>query len=107
MTTPLQAARHARGWSQVRAVSGLMDIARKKEMRVASAASLKTQLSRWENGQVTPDDDYVRLICTLHDSTMRELGFGIDNLGVGSVEGRMLGTANIAQRERTRDIMRI
>ena len=92
MTTPLQAARRARGWSQVRAVSGLMDLARKKEIGVASAASLKTQLSRWENGQVTPDHYYQRLLCELYKSTPGELGFGIQELSSGQVPESSPGT---------------
>ena len=82
MTTPLQAARRARGWSQVRAVSELMRLARWKEIEVASAASLKTQLSRWENGHVTPDY-YQELLCELYGSTPGELGFGIQELPSG------------------------
>jgi transcriptional regulator with XRE-family HTH domain/tetratricopeptide (TPR) repeat protein len=53
--TPLQAARRAKGWSQGRAVWEITNLAAKKKMTVASARSLKTQLSRWENGHVTPD----------------------------------------------------
>ncbi len=68
MATPLQAARHARGWSQARMVSELMRLARWKKTGVASAASLKTQLSRWENGHVTPDY-YQALLCELFHAT--------------------------------------
>ena len=82
MTTPLQAARRARGWSQVRTVSGLMRLAQQKEIPVASAASLKTQLSRWENGHVTPDY-YQALLCELLGATPGELGFGIQELPSG------------------------
>lgn len=53
--TPLQAARRAKGWSQGRAVWEITNLAAKKNMTVASARSLKTQLSRWENGHVTPE----------------------------------------------------
>jgi tetratricopeptide (TPR) repeat protein len=77
MTTPLQAARRACGWSQVRAVSELLRLARWKGVHVASAASLKTQLSRWENGQVTPDDHYQALLCEIYKSIPAQLGFGI------------------------------
>jgi transcriptional regulator with XRE-family HTH domain len=105
MTTPLQAARHARGWSQPRAVSELMRLARWKGISVASAASLKTQLSRWENGHVTPDH-YQGLLCELYKSTPGELGFGIQDLpNTGSKEPSP-GNALIAQRDWTRDDIR-
>ena len=42
----------------------LMKLAERKKIGVASAASLKTQLSRWENGHVTPDY-YQALLCEL------------------------------------------
>jgi hypothetical protein len=55
MTTPLQAARRARGWSQARMAWELIRLAERKEIKhIASAASLKTQISLWENGHVTP-----------------------------------------------------
>ena len=103
MTTPLQAARRAQGWSQVRAVSGLMNLARQKKIPVASAASLKIQLSRWENGHVTPDHYYQGLLCELYGSTPGELGFGIQDLSDFSSKDRSPGTAIIAKREWTRD----
>lgn len=53
--TPLQAARRAKGWSQGRTVWEITNLAAKKKMTVASARSLKTQLSRWENGHITPE----------------------------------------------------
>ena len=89
MATPLQAARHARGWSQARMVSELMRLARWKKIGVASAASLKTQLSRWENGHVTPDY-YQALLCELLKATPGELGFGIQELSSGTREGKQL-----------------
>ena len=101
MTTPLQAARRARGWSQVRAVSGAGEARQWKEIHVASAASLKTQLSRWENGHVTPDY-YQALLCELYKSTPGELGFGIQELSDG-LAGASPGPTLIAKREWTRD----
>ena len=103
MTTPLQAARRARGWSQVRMVSGLMKLAERKELPVASAAGLKTQLSRWENGHVTPDPYYQALLCELLGATPGELGFGIQALPSGPAKESSQGTTLIAKREWTRD----
>jgi transcriptional regulator with XRE-family HTH domain len=85
MTTPLQAARHAKGWSQSRAVWELMQLAKRKKINVASDRSLKTQLSRWENGHITPDF-YRPLLCELYNSTPAELGFGIQGLSSGFSE---------------------
>ena len=102
MTTPLQAARRARGWSQARMVWELMRLAERKKIPVASAASLKTQLSRWENGHVTPDY-YQSLLCKLFQSTPGELGFGIQELSDGSSKDRSPGAALIAKGEWARD----
>jgi tetratricopeptide (TPR) repeat protein len=74
MTTSLQAARTARGWSQTRAVWELMRLADSKGITVATAASLKTQLSRWENGHIAPDY-YKPLLCELYGLTTGEIGF--------------------------------
>jgi transcriptional regulator with XRE-family HTH domain len=73
MATALQAARRARGWSQARAVWELMRLAEAKGLKVASATSLKTQLSRWENGHVTPGY-YQDLLCRFYRMTPDELG---------------------------------
>ena len=102
MTTPLQAARRARGWSQARMVWELMRLAERKKIGVASAASLKTQLSRWENGHVTPDY-YQALLCELLGATPGELGFGIQELPSGPARESSPGTTLIAKREWTRD----
>ena len=102
MATPLQAARRARGWSQARMVWELMKLAERKMTGVASAASLKTQLSRWENGHVTPDY-YQALLCELLGATPGELGFGIQDLPAGFARESSQGTALIAKREWTRD----
>lgn len=102
MTTPLQAARHARGWSQARAVWELIRLAGIKEVKVASAASLKTQLSRWENGHVTPDY-YQGLLCDLYKSAPGELGFGVQELSSDFSSERSSGSALITKRDWTRD----
>jgi hypothetical protein len=102
MTTPLQAARRTRGWSQARAVWELARLAKRKGVKTASAASLKTELSRWENGHVTPDY-YQTLLCELFRSTPGELGFGIQELSSGPAKESSIGPALIAKREWTRD----
>ena len=102
MATPLQAARFARGWSQTRMVSELIRLARWKKIDVSSAASLKTQLSRWENGRVTPEY-YQPLLCEVLKATPGELGFGIQNLPSGPARQSTSGTTLIAKREWNRD----
>jgi tetratricopeptide (TPR) repeat protein len=43
-------------------------------VRPPSRASLKTQVSRWENGHVEPDDLYASLLAEVYDSTPAGLG---------------------------------
>jgi hypothetical protein len=83
-------------------VSELMRLARWKKVDVASAASLKTQLSRWENGHVTPEY-YQPLLCEVLKATPGELGFGIQDLPSGSARLSSSGTALIAKREWNRE----
>jgi len=80
----------------------LMKLAERKKIGVASAASLKTQLSRWENGHVTPDY-YQALLCELLGATRGELGFGIQDLPSGPARESGQGTTLIAKQEWTRD----
>jgi transcriptional regulator with XRE-family HTH domain len=74
MTNPLKAARLSAGWSQPRLAYELRKLAQSKRIGVASAASLKTQISRWENGHVLPVF-YQPLLCELFKITPSELGF--------------------------------
>jgi transcriptional regulator with XRE-family HTH domain len=106
MKTPLQAARQAKGWSQAAAVSRLIRLANQRKISVASAQSLKTQLSRWENGHVTPDF-YQALLCELYGASPLQLGFGIQELP-SDLSGE-IGSAGVLlnKREWTRDDLRI
>jgi transcriptional regulator with XRE-family HTH domain len=105
MTTPLKAARLAEGWSQARMAYELRRLARLKEISVASAASLKTQISRWENGHVTPDF-YQPLLCQLFRSTPAELGFTGHELPSDPSNENGTRAALISKREWTRDDLR-
>ncbi len=80
----------------------LRRLAERKEINIASAASLKTQISRWENGHVTPDY-YQSLLCELLKATPGELGFGIQELPTGQARESTPGAALITKREWTRD----
>jgi transcriptional regulator with XRE-family HTH domain len=71
---PLRAVRAARRWSQARAAKELAALALARGMAVAAPASLKTQLSRWENQHAVPEEHYRTLLCALYESTESELG---------------------------------
>jgi transcriptional regulator with XRE-family HTH domain len=75
MTSALQSARRTRGWSQARTAWELTRLAQRRGLKVASTSSLKTQLSRWENGHVTPDY-YQGLLCALFQMAPEELLLG-------------------------------
>jgi transcriptional regulator with XRE-family HTH domain len=70
----LRAARSARGWSQAEAARALAALARAQGVSVAAPASLKTQLSRWENGHAAPDAPYPALLGELYGRSGVELG---------------------------------
>lgn len=70
----LAAARRAMGWSQAEAAQQLAVAAAEHGLAAASPASLKTQLSRWENGHTAPDDQYRGLLAGLYGRDERELG---------------------------------
>jgi transcriptional regulator with XRE-family HTH domain len=73
-TGGLRAARAARGWSQSQAARELAALARSSGAPVAAAASLKTLLSRWENGHAVPEPQYRALLGELYGRTPAELG---------------------------------
>lgn len=74
---PLRAARSARGWSQTDAAGRLATIGRAAGVPTASAASLKTLLSRWENGHALPDPQYRDLLAELYERSPGELGIAV------------------------------
>lgn len=74
----LQAARRARGWSQAEAARELGALARAAGGPAASPASLKSLLSRWENGHALPDPHYQALLGELYERTTAELGLAPD-----------------------------
>lgn len=73
--TLLQRARLDLGWKQSKVVASLIAAARKEGVTIAGQASLKTMLSRWENGGGQPDAVYQRLFCTIYERDEDELGF--------------------------------
>lgn len=73
--TPLQAARQALGWKQSHVLTALAIQAKADSVSIAAPASLKTMLSRWENGNGHPDATYQKLFCRIYERAPHELGF--------------------------------
>jgi len=74
METRLKTVRQARGWSQSRLVSELERVGEARKVAVASRASLKTAVSRWENGHVNPDPVYSALLAEIYETSPSDLG---------------------------------
>ena len=70
----LRAARAERGWSQAGAARALRELAGRRAGPDASAASLKTQISRWENGHALPEPEYRALLSELYGRPPEQLG---------------------------------
>lgn len=73
--TALRDARRARGWSQARLLHEVSRRAEAARVTTAGAASMKTALSRWENGHRLPDEFYRRLFRDIFDLSDEQLGF--------------------------------
>jgi transcriptional regulator with XRE-family HTH domain len=71
----LKAARTARGWSQARVIHDMQRYAAAAGVPVASPDSLKTQLSRWENGHRMPDAVHRQILRAVFGMTDDQLGF--------------------------------
>lgn len=72
--TPLQAARLEMGWKAAQVVRALLQEAAAKDLPIATATSLKTMLSKWENGHTQPDPVSQRLLCRIYGLSPEELG---------------------------------
>jgi tetratricopeptide (TPR) repeat protein len=73
--TPLQAARLELGWKSSQTIQALQEAAAAAGTTVATASSLKTMLSRWENGHDEVREPlYRRLFCQIYCQTPEELG---------------------------------
>jgi transcriptional regulator with XRE-family HTH domain len=73
--TRLQEARRQRGYSAQDVIAMMLRRAEMLGIPVMSPASLKTNLSRWENGRTTVSATYQRLIRDIYGLTNEELGF--------------------------------
>lgn len=74
----LISARRAKGWSQAQLIIALQSQATKLNFPLASPASLKTALSRWENGHIVPDDVHQRMLCQVLGTTPDEVFHAAD-----------------------------
>lgn len=70
----LRAARRERGWSQGTAARELAALAVRTGGPSATAGSLATQLSRWENDHATPDPQHRALLAALYGRSEADLG---------------------------------
>ncbi len=73
MAKGLKAIRTARGWSQDRLIHEMRRFAEQRLLDIASAASLKTYVSEWENGRRTITDRYAAILRPLLGATDAEL----------------------------------
>lgn len=72
----LRAARAVRGWSLTTQAHQIVDLGRGRGLTVATVASLRSQISRWENGHAVPDPQYRELLSDLLGRSPSELGIG-------------------------------
>ncbi|MCA1709977.1 MAG: tetratricopeptide repeat protein, partial [Actinobacteria bacterium] len=75
MVTSLQTVRRQLGYTAAQVIDLLPRRAEALHLPVANKASLKTKLSRWENGKEQPSEIYRRLFREIYGRTNPELGF--------------------------------
>ncbi|MGH3916380.1 MAG: tetratricopeptide repeat protein [Pseudonocardiaceae bacterium] len=75
MLTPLQTVRHHLDYTAAQVIDLLTRRAAALNLPIASKPSLKTKLSRWENGKEQPSQIYQRLFREIYGRTNTELGF--------------------------------
>jgi tetratricopeptide (TPR) repeat protein len=75
MLTSLQTVRRHLGYTAAQVIDLLVRRADALNLPIANPASLKTKLSRWENGKEQPSEIYQRLFREIYGRTNTELGF--------------------------------
>ncbi|HEX3829076.1 MAG TPA: hypothetical protein VHV82_17575 [Sporichthyaceae bacterium] len=73
--TALREARLARQWTQARLVHELVRHAATAGLVLPAPTTMKTQLSRWENGRHVPEGTYRRLLRSVYGLEDEQLGF--------------------------------
>jgi transcriptional regulator with XRE-family HTH domain len=101
METRLKAVRAQRQWAQQRLIVELERAARVRGLRLPERASLKTQISRWENGRTIPAEAYRRLLRDAYRLTDEELGFPPEDGGDPDGDTKCAPSAS-ARRSRSR-----
>lgn len=84
----LRAARREKGWSQAEAARCLAALGAERGVPTASPASLKAQLSRWENGHAAPEQPYRKLLGELYEHD--HLALDLPRVGVPPADGEGL-----------------
>jgi transcriptional regulator with XRE-family HTH domain len=74
MTGLIRQARIDRGWSQARLTAELQAVARHQGIELPHAETMKSRISRWENGHARPDGFYRRLLREALGMDDQELG---------------------------------
>jgi tetratricopeptide (TPR) repeat protein len=75
MLTSLQTVRRHLGYTAAQVIDLLTRRAHALNLPIATRVSLKTKLSRWENGKEQPSEIYQRLFREIYGRTNAELGF--------------------------------
>ncbi|MGH3694269.1 MAG: tetratricopeptide repeat protein [Pseudonocardiaceae bacterium] len=75
MLTSLQTVRKSLGYTASQVIDLLTHRAAARNLPIANKASLKTKLSRWENGKEQPSEIYRQLFREIYGRTNTELGF--------------------------------
>ncbi len=75
MLTSLQTVRRQLGYSAAQVIDLITRRADALNLPIANKASLKTKLSRWENGKEQPSEIYRQLFREIYGRTNAELGF--------------------------------
>lgn len=97
-TPQVAGLRRERGWSQSRLLHALREGATSRGLTLASDASLKVALSRWENGHQVPDGTHRRLLADVLSVPVADLGFGDPAPGL-LTSSRVVGPELVAYYE--------
>lgn len=96
MQTRLKAARQEQRWGQQRLITELERAARERGIRLPARASLKAQISRWENGWVRPSELYCDLLRDAYHLEDQDLGIQAHPLAANGVAPVIDRTAMLA-----------
>jgi ribosome-binding protein aMBF1 (putative translation factor) len=74
----LRRIRKARDWSLPQLAGRMVLVGRQHKGRTATASSLKSMISRWENDEIVPDDRNRRLLADALGCRVADLGLTVD-----------------------------